>query len=144
MKFTKVLIVVAALLACAASAQSQTLPVTGYDLKVYAVGAPAPISTSPLTLSEITCNLAPTPAGASTVNPTSAEWDDTLNAGKVCRWVPTGIGSGPIVSLPNGSYEGTIVAKDEAGTSLDSNRAPFVKAPQPGVRTGLRFVRSGT
>lgn len=108
-----------------------------YDLKVYAVGAAAPQQA--FTLPTVSCGQEPAPLTASNVNPTTVEWTDVLNAGKVCRYVDTG--SGPIVSRPLGAYEATLSVTTDAGTSAESGRAPFFLKPLPGVPSGLRLFR---
>jgi len=138
MKYSR--IVLAALVVLLASVVSSQAQATGYDLQIYAVGAPAPQTVSPLSLADIVCNLAP-PAGTSTVNPTRVLWDDPANVGKVCIWTPSVVAGSPLVVLPNGSYEGTVTVTDAAGTSAPSNRAPFSKAPVPAARTGVKLYR---
>jgi hypothetical protein len=121
--------------ASTSSAQSQ---ITDYDLSTYAQGASAPIQTYTFSAADVTCNLPPTPSG-STVNPSRAEWDDPDNVGQACQWQDPG--TGPLFSLPVGTYEGTLVARSLAGASEESNRAPFSREAVPAARTGLRFAR---
>jgi hypothetical protein len=109
-----------------------------YEFRLYSVGASAPTSSTQFPATEVVCNQAPPAATVGTVNPTRAIWDDPANAGRVCVWVP---GGGVLVSLPIGSYEGSIVPIDAAGVGAESNKAPFSRQPVQAARTGLRFTR---
>lgn len=115
--------------------------ITSYPLRIYNVGATSPLSTTDLLAANVVCNQT-APSSTSPVNPMRAIWDDPDNAGKVCIW--TDPGTGPLASLPFGatSYEATLAATNAAGTSPESNRAPFSR---PGVipvaRTGLKLAR---
>jgi hypothetical protein len=142
MKFRSVLIAVALLLACATLSMAQPInpPSTeAYAFKIYAPAATEPTSTTPLVNTDIVCDQAPAAPGASTVNPTRAEWDDPARQGRKCVWTQ---GTGNLlVALPIGSYEGAIELTTAAGPSGDSNRAPFSRQALPGARTGFRIVR---
>lgn len=112
---------------------------TDYVARYYVAGASAPVQTESFNAGAITCNLAPSPPGTSTVNPTRLEWDDIAVAGRVCR--RTSAGSGSLPSLPFGSYEATLTASNAGGTSAESNRAPFSRAAvAPGAPTAFRVV----
>ena len=128
-------------LTLAGKAQAQA---TGYELQVYNAGAPAPLQTSPLALTDITCNLTPLTGTLNTVNPNRIIWDDPANTGRICMWTPPTSPTSILVSLPNGSYEGTVTVTDAAGTSPASNRAPFSRAPVPAARTGVKLYRAGS
>lgn len=106
-----------------------------YELKIYAAGASSPQQT--YTLSGVQCGQ-PKVVG-SNVNPTTVAWDDPANAGLDCKMVEAA--GGPILSRPLGSYEGTLTARNEAGVSAESARAPFFVKAAPAVPTGLRFFR---
>ena len=122
-------------LASVASAQS----ITDYQLKYYAVGASAPTQTESFTAAAVTCNQTPPSAGASTVNPTKVSWDDPSTAGRACIYIaPAGA---PLVSLPVGSFEGTLTAINAAGSSPESARVGFTRLAAPAVLSGLRLTR---
>ena len=112
--------------------------VESYELRAYNVGATAPLQSFTFPVANVTCNLvAPTPG--STVNPTTALWDDPVNTGRVCQFVQ---GSGPLFSVPSpGTYEATLAAVNAAGSSPESNRAPFSRLDAAGAPSGLRLRR---
>lgn len=113
--------------------------VDSYELRAYNVGAKVPVQTFAFPAANVTCNLAPTPTGGSTVNPTTAEWDDPGVAGRVCRFVQ---GAGLLFAMPTpGSFEAVLVAVNQAGGSPESNRAPFSRLDLPDARMGFRVVR---
>lgn len=115
--------------------------ISAYPLRIYNVGAASPLSTTDLQATAVVCNQA-APTTTSTINPTKVLWDDPDNVGKVCIW--TDPGTGPLASLPFGatSYEATLSATNTAGTSPESNRAPFSHpGVSPGARTGLKVVK---
>ena len=121
------------LFAWAASAQT----INSYELRAYAVGATAPIQTFTFPAVNTTCNVLPTLGGF--INPTTAEWDDPGNMGRVCRFIQ---GSGTLFSVPiPGMYEATLVAVNTTGSSGESNRAPFERLDAPGAPSGLRLLR---
>lgn len=128
----------AALLLLCLPSLAAAQPLVGYELRVYAVGASSPISTTAFTGAEVTCNQIAPANTTGAVNPTRAIWDDPVMPGRVCLWVSNG---GVLVSLPIGTYEGAIVAIDAAGVGAESNRAPFSKQPVQAARTGFRFTR---
>src|SRR5688500_18458187 len=111
--------------------------ITSYEFRVYAAGAVAPTSSTPFPASAATCNQA-APSVGTTVNPTTVLWDDPSATGRVCSLSLTA-GTGPIVTLPSGTYTGSIVAANTEGASPESNRAPFSRARVPAARTGVRF-----
>lgn len=126
-----------AVLLAASSAHAQ--PITKWTTRTYNVGAPTPLS-APVDLlaANVACNVDPSTVTPSP-NPLKLGWDDITNPGKLC--VYTDPGTGPLLSMPfGGSYEATITATNSAGTSPESNRAPFshpgVAPPAP---TGLRL-----
>ena len=121
-------------LASVASAQS----ITDYAAKYYNVGAPAPVQTETFLAAAVSCNQV-APTNTNTVNPTRIYWDDPANTGKVCIYTPTS--GAPLLSLPVGSFEGTLTANNQAGSSPESARVPFSKLAAPAVLTGLRFTR---
>ena len=121
-------------LASVASAQS----ITDYSAKYYNVGAPAPVQTETFLAAAVSCNQV-TPTNTNTVNPTRMYWDDPANVGKVCIYTPAA--GAPLLSLPVGSFEGTLTANNAAGPSAESARVPFSKLAVPPVLTGLRFTR---
>lgn len=114
-------------------------PATSYVAKYYQQGATAPVQSETFQVAATVCNLVAPPATASTVNPTKLVWDDPTNVGKVCQFVePT---SGPLFSVPLGTYEATLTAVNSAGSSAESNRAPFSKVAAPGTPVNLKAVQ---
>lgn len=132
----RTLFVLVLLLVWIAPVSAQTI--ASYTLRTFDVGAPMPRQTQPIQAPSVTCNLAPT-SGGSTINPTHLEWNDTINAGRVCRVDQSTV----LLALPvPGSYEGTLSATDDAGLeSAESNRAPFGRRAVPAAPTGFRLVR---
>ena len=130
----------AAIVLVAPSAHAQTID--RWSLKIFNVGATAPLSTTDLLAANVVCNQAPPPPGPS-INPTRVVFDDPLIAGRACIWTDTG--TGPLFAVPfGGSYEATLVAVAGVLVSLESNRAPFTRPGQtPGVPQGLRLARFG-
>lgn len=127
------------LMACPLHAQS----IDKWSVRIYNVGAVAPLF-GPLDLlaTNVQCNQVAPPATASTINPTRIVFDDAVNVGKVCIW--TDPGTGVLTAVPFGAaaYEGTVTATNVAGTTGESNRAPFTRpGALPGVPSGLRLVR---
>lgn len=119
-----------------ALAQSQDSRVS-----VYAPSAAAPLTTLDVPAASITCNLAASPTQA--VNPSSLEWTDAANSGRVCRW--TDQSSGPLLAAPVGAYEVTLRFVNAAGVGPESNRASFSRLAPPTVApAGLRPVRPGS
>lgn len=137
-------LLVIAMLAVPALTQAQGAD--GYRLSIYRVGAIAPVTFLEFAATATTCNLAPTqpPAGASAVNPTRAQWDDPVNAGRACQWVDPG--NGPLMAVPVGeSYEATLLAYNTEGRSPESNRVPFTRlGPPMTAPAGLRLLRVGS
>lgn len=127
------------LLAIAALGSAQS-----YDLKIYAPGGAVAISSTPLPIVDIACNQTAPASTVSNVNPNRAVWDDTLSAGKVCIWTPGTSTASPLVALPIGPYEAVLTYSDITGTSADSNRASFSRAPLPAARTGVKLYRQGS
>ena len=107
-----------------------------YELKIYAVGATSPQQSYPL--GGVQCNQPP-PTVVSNVNPSRVAWDDPANAGRKCIFTEGPLG--PIFSRPVGDYEGTVTVTTDAGTSLESARAPFFVKARPAVLTGVQFSR---
>lgn len=108
-----------------------------YELKIYVAGASAPQQS--YALGSVQCGQTPPPLTASNVNPTAVVWTDPASPTLVCRWAEAA--GGPILSRPVGSYEGTLTATNEAGSSPESARAPFFVKASPAAPTGLRFSR---
>ena len=112
--------------------------IESYELRAYTVGATSPLQTFTFPLANVTCNLAPITSG-STINPTTALWDDPVNAGRDCRFVQ---GSGILFSVSTpGNYEEALVAVNQAGLSPESTRAHFSKLDPAGAPSGLRLRR---
>jgi len=109
--------------------------VDSYDLQFYNPGATMPFQNYPFDSSEVQCNQ-PAPI-ITTGNPTKIFWDDTDNIGMVCIHTPS---SGPLFSLPNGNYEGTLIAINQFGSSGESNRSPFSRGTAPGALSGFGFA----
>lgn len=123
----------ALLLSSVVSAQA----VDSYSLRIYAVGATAPITTASLPSASVSCNQAAPPATATTRNPNKAVWDDPVNVGKVCVYTDT-VG-GPLLATPTGfaSLEATVAIKSGTLESDESNRAPFSRTPAPPMNARL-------
>lgn len=103
-----------------------------YTLKIFLLGAAAPISTTPLAPAAVVCNLPPT-SETSTINPSRAVWDDDANAGKQCQWQD--VPGGPLLSLPLGGYSATLVRISPDG-SAETAKVEFTRAVvAPGPRT---------
>ena len=82
----------------------------------------------------------PAPAGdASTVNPTRLVWDDPDMAGMVCIYVAQA--GDPLLTFPIGPYEATLVAINDIGPSMESNRAPFSRDAVLAAPTGFRILQ---
>ena len=131
-------VLVASLLCILFALMAHAQTIESYELRAYNVGATAPIQTFTFSVSNTVCNVAPS-LGGSSVNPTTAEWDDPQNVGRVCRFVQ---GSGPLFGVPTpGPYEAAIVAVNQAGLSPESPRAPFSRLDPAGAPSGLRLRR---
>lgn len=121
-----------------ASAQA----ITAYQLKIWNVGAPAPFSTTTLSVANIVCNQTPITSPPTVTNPTRFEFDDVANVGKVCIFTDTG--TGPLLSLPFAStpLQATLAAVNSAGTSPDSVASNSFTRPgvAPPVPTGARVA----
>lgn len=124
------------------SAQQGSEQITGYDFKVYPAGnTTAPVATALGVFSTaVQCNQAP-PASTNTVNPTVISWTDPDNAGKVCQYIPPPTGTGAILTLPTGSYQGSVTAINQAGAATESMLAPFSRLSPPAARTGVKITR---
>lgn len=128
------LTVIIAVVATPADAQ----PITGYQLRIFAQGGAAPISTFDIPASAVTCGLPKIAVGTATANPTRARWDDPSDATRDCGW--TDNGTGPLFALPFSStliYEATLRSVNVAGPSPESARSnPFSRPgavpPTPG------------
>ena len=129
----------AAIVLTAPSAHAQTID--RWSLKIFNVGATAPLSTTDLLAANVVCNQAPPPPGPS-INPTRVVFDDPLIAGRACIWTDTG--TGPLFAVPfGGSYEASLTATNAAGTSGESIRASFTRPGLPPcVPLGFRLVGS--
>jgi hypothetical protein len=110
-------------------------PATSYELRF------TPSTQSPFAFpaTSVTCNLVPSPAGASTVNPDKIEWTDTANAGRVCRYVAQPGDS--LLGLPLGAWSAKLVAINAVGPSAESNAAPFSRDAAQSAPSGLRVIR---
>ncbi len=108
-----------------------------YVLRIYPAGGTTAIRSATILAASVTCNLVA--VAASNVNPKRVEWDDVVNAGKVCLW--TDPGTGPLLTpgLSNGNYEATLTAQTggQPPTPAESVRAPFVVAVAA-VPTGVK------
>ena len=112
--------------------------IDSYEFRVYDAGATAPRQTTTVPLSAVQCNQSqPAPFTGTPVNPKHAYWDDPVNVGRACHWDmslnPT------IPALPVGSYDGKLVAVNTAGSSPESNPAPFVRLSPPSAVTTFRL-----
>jgi hypothetical protein len=116
--------------------------ITVWTLRIYTVGAAVPLSTpTDLLAANVVCNQ-PAPPASPSINPTRVIFDDPQNIGRVCLW--TDPGTGPLQSIPFGAltYEATLTATNVAGTSAESNRAPFTRPGlPPGIPTALKLQR---
>lgn len=116
-------------------------PIEVYEMNFYLDGSTASSAVFTFTPAAVTCNQPdPGPTTGTVVNPSRISWDDVDNPGMVCLWNDPG--TGPLLSMAGGSWEGTLRVTDTLGlTSPESNRAPFVVAGPPAARSGLRFSR---
>lgn len=113
-----------------------------YELRLYAPGASAPMTSSQIDASATTCNLAaPPPATPPVVNPTLVIWDDPQNASRVCQWTPGGQASGTLVQLPDGAHEAVVVSIYMGVAGPESPRVPFSRVVPRPAPTGLRLIR---
>lgn len=118
---------------------AQTPSVTGYEVRYYNPGATSPFQAQPIPAASTVCSATdPAPSGSS-VNPDKVVWEDPNRGGQFCMYQAQA--GDPLVAFPVGAYEATLVAISDAGTSAESNRAPFSRADAPSVPTGLRIVR---
>lgn len=131
---------IAALLLTSASAvQAQAPTIDSYQVRFYAPGAQQPMQqTENFPVAAVVCNQAP-PVSPNTVNPTRYVWDDPAVAGRVCLHQEAQ--GGTLFALPVGSYEATIAAINTAGSSAESNRAPFSRQNVVAAPTGFKIVR---
>ena len=137
MRRRHVMMMVLGVVLLAAPAFAQTPE--AFTVSFYDQGASAPRSSHTFTASEAVCDQ-PALSSTSAVNPTTLVWDDPQRAGRTCRWSDQG--SGPIFALPVGfSYEATLRASNVAGSSGESNRAPFSRLGVPAAPANFR-VRS--
>jgi len=129
---------VAVIVAGALSISLQAQTIDSYELRYYNVGATQPFQVYPMSADTYLCNQTPI-VSTITANPTRVEWDDPTASGRVCIY--TEVAGGPLLSLPVGNYEATLVAINAFGRSPESNRAPFVLGSLPGVPTTFKVVR---
>jgi hypothetical protein len=133
------------LLACvvfgwlAAPVLAQVPTQTGTRIEIMRVSAPTVVvATVTLTVAEIVCNLAPTPAVAVTVNPLQAEWTDQDLPARVCR----GSLSAALTALAPDQYvaRASFVYSDGSVGLASANSGPFTRfnlaTPQ-----GLKLVK---
>lgn len=125
-----------------ASAQQGSEQITAYDFKVYPAGnTTTPVATSLNIFSTmVQCNQTP-PSTSNTVNPDKFLWTDPDNAGKVCIYNVPPTGTGAILTLPTGSYQGSVTAINQAGAATESMMAPFSRLSPPAARTGVKIIR---
>lgn len=109
----------------------QAQSATSFELRIYQGGA-APIST--VTITAFQCGQAK--LNGTNVNPTRIVWDDPADTSKDCIASPA-----ILIGYPVGTYTGRLVAINEAGTSAESNAAPFVFGGPPSPPSNFRFVR---
>lgn len=135
-----VVALVLGLLLAASSAHAQV--VTAYPLKIWNVGAPAPLSTTVLPASSFVCNQPALTLAATVTNPTKIIIDDVANVGKVCVYTDTA--GGPLLGLPFSStpLQVTLAATNSAGTSPDSAVSNSFTRPglPPPAPTGARVA----
>jgi hypothetical protein len=136
-----VVAVTSLLLALAATAWAQSTP-DSYEARVYARNAvppTPPVATATVQTAGVTCNLAPPPpTPGPPVNPRFIWWDDLANFGRKCRWdVQT---TNLISGLPQGQYDGRIVAIALGLRSPESATSPFERADPPAAPTGVLFT----
>jgi hypothetical protein len=140
MKTRFLISLVVALLLSAAHAHAQTI--TSYPLKIWNVGATAPISTTVLPASSFVCNQTAPTVPPSVINPTKLAIDDVVNVGKVCIY--TDSPGGPLLGLPFSSQplQATLAATNSAGTSPDSAVSNSFTRPglPPPAPTAVRAV----
>lgn len=147
MRVRKGLWSVVVLVLWAAQASAQTTNHNGqavdtYELRIYAPGATAPVTSSQIAASATTCNVtAPVVATPPVVNPTVVVWDDPQNSGRVCQWVPASQAGGPLVQLPDGNHEAVVVAFYLGVAGLESPRIPFARVAPRAAPTGVRLIR---
>lgn len=118
-------------------ARAQVPTITGVQLDIYKVSDQTKVITT-LSITNPTCNLVASPANSAVVNPIKLEYNDPVNATKVCQ---VDI-SAAINALAADDYIGKAFFKysDGAvgGTSTASN--PFTRFFYA-LLTNLRFVR---
>ena len=113
---------------------------TSWTLKIYAAGSTTPLQAFAVTTQQVACNQAqPTVQTPPVQNPTQWVWDDPVMIGRACILIDTT----RLLSLPDGSYEGTATAVTAEDTSAESARVPFsrLRSNPPAVPTGVRFIR---
>lgn len=127
------------LVGCLLAADGLAQTIDRYRLQIYLAGGAQPVQTQEFPATAVVCGQTPPPTNASTVNPTKAVWTDPADATRVCLY--TAQAGDPLLGLPVGSYEATLVAVNAAGASPESNRAPFSRLDAPSAPAGLRLVR---
>ena len=119
------------------------LPVDTYELRLYASGAAAPMTSSQIAASATTCNLPDRPVTPQpVVNPTLVTWLDPQNAGRICEWTPGGQPGGPLVQLPDGNHEAVVVSIYLGVAGPESPRVPFLRVVPRPAPTGVRLIRA--
>jgi hypothetical protein len=124
----------------AAPLLAQTGQPTEWTLRVYPAGGQTPTTTLTVPAAQVSCDQPDTPdPGTPSTNPTFWAWDDPAIAGRDCRFTD----QARFDALPDGQYEGTVVATNADGSSPESARVPFVRRRPnpPAAPTGLRFSR---
>lgn len=127
-------------LATPALAQTPTPPTqTGIVVQIARAATPTVIAKAiTVAQADITCNLAPSPATASSVNPTKFEWTDPAVTGRVCQALVTA----ELNALPPDQYVGqaSFTYSDGSVGGLSTPAAPFMRFTFA-IPAGLRFAR---
>lgn len=127
------------------SAFAQDPPVTSYEFRIYSSAtATTPVTTNTYPATSATCGLTKpvNPGSAITSNPNIILFDDPAMPTRDCSIsISTAPTTGPIATLPSGSYQGVLVAISSEGPSVESNRALFTRARVPAAVTGVRLIR---
>lgn len=130
-------LITVAMVAFTAPALAQTGVPTNWNLRTYAAGASAPLSTITVTTAQVQCGQAK--ATGATTNPTVWRWDDPADVTKDCVFTD----ATRLTALADGSYEGTAQAVNADGSSAESARVPFTRRRPnpPAVPSGLRIIQ---
>jgi hypothetical protein len=140
-----IIVVAAAIAACAAQASAQA--VTAYPFRVYNQGAPAPLyGPVDVAASAFACGQTPPPPPSGTVsNPGRLVITDPSDPTKVCIYTDPGNATGVLFAVPfvTTPLEGTLAAKNGAGTGPESARSNLFTHPGsvPSAPPGFRIAR---